>query len=398
MAREYRPYTTGRQGKNRRLKMVMLTLIVVIVGLVILIKSQKGQPAEQSEPTPLPRVALNDVLPPSRSALDPARSATQNTTSAPVTPAPVTATPVTPAPVTPAPVTPVPDIAASVEPAPAAATTPETAPVQPSPVPVEAVEDAMEKTSLEAQQLIEKALKLRDSGNIVAARDLLNDALNMQLSPQVRAGVKIQMSKMSDLWLFSKDVLQGDKLTSLYLVQSGDLLSKISSQHKVPYEILMKINDIARPESLRAGRRIKVIHGPFNAVINRTTFTMDLYLQTVYVKSYKVGLGKPEHTTPTGRWVAAPGGKMISPTWTDPDTGKTYLGSDPDYPLGSRWIALDGIEGNAKGRTGFALHGTKDPDTIGTQSSRGCIRLFNGDVIEVYNLLEPGQSSVVVTD
>ena len=89
---------------------------------------------------------------------------------------------------------------------------------------------------------------------------------------------------------------------------------------------------------------------------------------------------------------------MIKPTWTDPDTGKTYLGSDPDYPLGSRWIALDGIEGDAKGRTGFALHGTKEPETIGTQSSRGCIRLFNGDVIEVYDLMEPGQTGVIVMD
>ncbi|HPY76430.1 MAG TPA: L,D-transpeptidase, partial [Anaerohalosphaeraceae bacterium] len=61
-------------------------------------------------------------------------------------------------------------------------------------------------------------------------------------------------------------------------------------------------------------------------------------------------------------------------------------------------IGLEGLEGDAKGRTGFAIHGTKDPETIGTQSSKGCIRLYNGDVIELYNLLFAGYSQVRVAD
>lgn len=384
MTKSYRPYTMDRRLKNRRLKLVMLSLIVVIVGLVVLIKSQPAEsPARTDEASP-PRVELNDVLPPSRVAAE--RASVRTPTPQPAAPAPEPVRDPAPLPTPP----PVQEIEAvqTVEPVLA----------EPVRAVAAAIEQAGDKTSPEAQELIEKALKLRDAGNLIAARDLLNDALNMQLSEQVRTGVMMQLSKLSEIWLFGRDVLQGDTLTGHYLVQPGDLLSTIGRRHKVPFEILMKMNDIARPELLRAGARIKVIHGPFNAVINRTTFTMDLYLQNIYVKSYKVGLGRPEHTTPTGRWMVAPGGKMISPTWTDPDTGRTYLGSDPDYPLGSRWIALDGIEGDAKGRTGFALHGTKEPATIGTLSSRGCVRLHNGDVIEVYNLMEPGHSGVVVTD
>ena len=71
---------------------------------------------------------------------------------------------------------------------------------------------------------------------------------------------------------------------------------------------------------------------------------------------------------------------------------------DPDYPLGSRWIALEGISGEAKGRSGFAIHGTKIPEEIGTAGSRGCIRLYNSDAILVYNLLTPGLSRVEVVD
>jgi LysM repeat protein len=382
--------------------MVMLALIVVIVGLVILIKSRSSSAPEVVDSTPS-RVELKDVLPPSRPVANPSPAPTpapRQTTPPSSEPMPIAASPVAvprPAPVA-LPQPQIPPTAQAVPPVVPGEVSPAASPDMRQPVQPAALDDAMDKTSLEAQQLIEKALNLRDAGNIVAARDLLNDALNMKLSPQVRAGVKVQMAKLSEKWLFSRDVLQGDKLTAQYLVQPGDLLTRIGRQHKVPFEILLRINGLARPESLQAGRRIKVVHGPFNAVVNRTTYTMDLFLQNVYVKSYKVGLGKAEHNTPTGRWLVAQGGKMIKPTWTDPDTGKTYLGSDPDYPLGSRWIALDGIEGDAKGRTGFALHGTKEPESIGTQSSRGCIRLFNGDVIEVYDLMEPGQSGVIVMD
>jgi len=116
------------------------------------------------------------------------------------------------------------------------------------------------------------------------------------------------------------------------------------------------------------------------------------------VRSFPVGLGKPGMETPTGFWVVKQGGKLISPTWTDPVSGKTYEAEDPDYPLGSRWIGLEGLKGGAVGRTGFAIHGTKNPEEIGTAGSQGCVRLHNGDAILVYNLLVPGHSQVEIVE
>ena len=160
----------------------------------------------------------------------------------------------------------------------------------------------------------------------------------------------------------------------------------------------MEINNIKRPESLRAGETIKVINGPFHVRIYRSSFTLDLFLQNTFIRSFSVGLARAGHETPTGLWIVKPDGKMISPTWTDPDTGKTYEAEDPDYPLGSRWIGLEGVKGAAKGRTGFAIHGTKNPDEIGTASSRGCVRLHNGNVVLMYNVLMPGVSQVEIVD
>lgn len=119
----------------------------------------------------------------------------------------------------------------------------------------------------------------------------------------------------------------------------------------------------------------------------------------MYVRSFRVGLGKPGYETPTGLWRVQEGGKLISPDWTDPDNpGRVYKASDPDYPLGSRWIALDGVEGAAKGRDGFAIHGTKEPEQIGSAGSRGCIRMYNGEAVLMYNLLVPLYSQVEVFD
>jgi LysM repeat protein len=283
---------------------------------------------------------------------------------------------------------------------------PETVPPKPvmPPIPepnlsVTAPGSASEPNS-KAAGLITEAVALLNAKppRIIDARDRLNEVLSLPLSEQQRAFVKKRLSELADEWLFSRKIFPQDKLCGAYKVEAGELLSSVGSQFKVPYEILMEINKVSRPEALQAGETIKVINGPFHAIIYRSAFTMDLYLQNTFVRSFPVGLGQPGKETPTGLWRVKPDGKLISPTWTDPDTGKTYEAENPDYPLGSRWIGLEGTEGEAKGRTGFAIHGTKNPKEIGAAGSRGCIRLHNGDAILVYNLLMPGFSQVKVVE
>jgi LysM repeat protein len=220
------------------------------------------------------------------------------------------------------------------------------------------------------------------------------------MSEQQRAFVKERLSELAEKWLFSRTIFPQDRLCGSYKVKPGELLSTIGKQFKVPYEILMEINKIDRPEALQTGETIKVINGPFHVRVYRSTFTMDLYLQNTFVRSFPVGLGKPGMETPTGLWAVkvGKGGKMIKPSWKDPISGKTYEAEDEDYPLGSRWIGLEGIKGEAVGRTGFAIHGTKDPNQIGIAGSQGCIRLHNGNAILVYNLLEPGESRVEIVE
>ena len=266
--------------------------------------------------------------------------------------------------------------------------------------PVEEVIAIAEEAANEVESIVETVAEEVEPAELIALRDKLNESVvSGELTAVEILTVKRQLTELSEKWLFSRDTFPGDTLTGLYKVQNGDLLSNIGKKFSVPYQILMTINNIKRPETLRAGETIKVIKGPFHSRIDLSSFTMDLYLgNKTYVKTYDIGIGGQGKETPTGRWLVKKGGKLVKPTWVDPDTNKTYVPDDPDYPLGSRYIALEGLEGNAKGRTGFAVHGTKDPESISTRSSRGCIRLYNGDVLEFYSLVFEGLSEVRIAD
>lgn len=91
------------------------------------------------------------------------------------------------------------------------------------------------------------------------------------------------------------------------------------------------------------------------------------------------------------------------PTWTptrsmierEPELEKYAKGMPPglDNPLGARALYL-----YQNGRdTMYRLHGTNEPHSIGQAVSSGCIRLFNQDIIDLYNRTPLGTSVVVLT-
>jgi lipoprotein-anchoring transpeptidase ErfK/SrfK len=51
---------------------------------------------------------------------------------------------------------------------------------------------------------------------------------------------------------------------------------------------------------------------------------------------------------------------------------------------------------NTGGDTGFRIHGTIHPESIGTSASSGCIRMLNREVIELYAETRIG-TKVIVT-
>ncbi len=146
-----------------------------------------------------------------------------------------------------------------------------------------------------------------------------------------------------------------------------------------------------------------MINGPFFAVVTKSKFTLDLYLGnpggpgSTYVESFPVGLGL-NNSTPTGTWVIQ--SKVPHPPYDSP-AGRDHQHFDPDdpkNPIGVYWMGLQGTEGDAVGGQSYGIHGTIDPASIGTQSSEGCIRLRNDDVLKLAELLVERKSSVKVVN
>ncbi|QOJ19059.1 MAG: L,D-transpeptidase [Phycisphaeraceae bacterium] len=160
----------------------------------------------------------------------------------------------------------------------------------------------------------------------------------------------------------------------------------------------MRINRIQDERKVQAGQRIKLVTGPFHAVVSKSKYRLDLYLgddaDRVLVGSYKVGLGEYD-STPVGMFKI--GSKLINPEWRNPrNLREHYLPDDPQNPLGERWIGLIGVDDNTREFTGYGIHGTIEPQTIGTQASMGCVRMLPDDVALIYEVLMPGGSMVEI--
>jgi len=115
---------------------------------------------------------------------------------------------------------------------------------------------------------------------------------------------------------------------------------------------------------------------------------------------YSVGVGRSEALNFQGSAVV--GRKEKWPRWTPTATMvaaipryRAYAGGMPGgigNPLGARALYLyrDGQD------TYFRLHGTNEPESIGGAVSSGCIRLFNHDIIDLYNRVPVGTHVTVV--
>ena len=90
------------------------------------------------------------------------------------------------------------------------------------------------------------------------------------------------------------------------------------------------------------------------------------------------------------------GSKLVNPTWTNPRTGQFFPADDPENPIGEYWMGLRGMDDTNVGERGFGIHGTIEPESIGTDSSMGCVRLRDGEIDMIYAVMAEGISTIDV--
>ncbi|WP_243103833.1 L,D-transpeptidase family protein [Clostridium sp. JN-1] len=105
-------------------------------------------------------------------------------------------------------------------------------------------------------------------------------------------------------------------------------------------------------------------------IVDTTTNSLSVFKEGKLFKTYKVASGKSTTPSPIGTW------KII---------GKDTWGSG----FGGRWMGLNVPWGK------YGIHGTLAPNSIGWNSSHGCIRMKNNEVKELYSYIPVGTTVVI---
>ena len=122
-------------------------------------------------------------------------------------------------------------------------------------------------------------------------------------------------------------------------------------------------------------------------LLNIPEYTLRLMDGNTVVREYEVAVGTAIEQTPVGKFTVF--FKEKNPTWY-PASGfedKTPMPPGPDNPLGSRWFEF---------APAFGIHGTHKLWTVDYPVSGGCVRMYNPDVEELYDLVDIG-TPVIVT-
>lgn len=179
-------------------------------------------------------------------------------------------------------------------------------------------------------------------------------------------------------------------------LEKGDTLPDIARHFGLGINAISAANpgvDVWVPE---AGERITL---PLNfilpdtprkgIVINLATMRLFQYKEngtSLAVSTYPVGVGAKDRPTPTGQMRVAR--KTARPTWHVPasiaedhrkkgDILPAAVPPGPDNPLGEYALYLS--------KTGYLIHGTNKPASIGLTATNGCMRLYPENVTTLFN-------------
>ncbi len=227
-----------------------------------------------------------------------------------------------------------------------------------------------------------RARRELEEGDLEAARETYLEILERFPSGTVGEEAREALGEINLELLYSPVISPG---FGRYTVRSGDTLTSIAARHGTTAELLAGINGIDG-HLIHIGQTLKVPRERFEVVVSKSENNLTLYYGGEFFKRYPVGTGLGG-STPEGEFRVVT--KLIDPPWYH--RGRVIPPHDPDNILGTRWLGFQDPY------AAYGIHGTVEPETIGTQSSAGCVRMLNRDVEELFDFL-PRQTRVIIRE
>jgi len=175
---------------------------------------------------------------------------------------------------------------------------------------------------------------------------------------------------------------QKDLLLPPHIVAPGDTLQSIASPLQVPWQLVGKINGVGDPSQLVEGEHLKVVRGPFDAVISVSRRRMSLQVGGNYAGSFPVVLGQQMYQR-VGQSVAVldirrPGatvehGSIASQVAYAPSAGPKSI------------VLGDGL----------SIEGVEDPSLVADSAAATSVVVSLRDLDDIADILGPGSQVMV---
>jgi hypothetical protein len=179
-------------------------------------------------------------------------------------------------------------------------------------------------------------------------------------------------------------------------VHPGDSLialrKRVLAEHtdlRICTGLIARANQLRSETSIRPDDTLRVPTDEADVLVDLSARWAFYRLGGEVAAAWEVGIGKDESETTPGVYTI--GTKQKNPPWFPPGRDMVAYG-DPENPLGTRWLAWNDENGRT---TSLGFHGTSDESGVGQRVSRGCIRMRNADVEELFEILPQGSTVVV---
>ena len=240
-------------------------------------------------------------------------------------------------------------------------------------------------SAVDVQRIYNQAQAQLAAGKLVEASALLDEVIEKTTNPDLKNNA-LRVQGRINVKLFLSAVPTPEKKS--YVIQPGDSLDRIARNNGTTVELIRAMNGI-EGNLIYPGARLMLPAAPFSVEVHKTARQLDLKIGDTLFKRYAVGVGR-YGKTPTGTFSTVVHQK--NPDWTPPSGGIVKFG-DPRNVLGTRWMSFEDKE--RPDLKGFGIHGTADRESIGGETSNGCIRMLNEDVEELFLLIPRGTQVVI---
>ena len=168
---------------------------------------------------------------------------------------------------------------------------------------------------------------------------------------------------------------QQDLLLPPHVVAAGETLPAIAAPLGVSWQLLAKINGISDPQALQPGEQLKLVRGPFDAVVSLSRRRLSLQLGGNYAGSFPVTMGR--------QFLDRVGGSLpvVSVQRGGPDAATLPGGPAPRAAV----ILGDGMAIEAADPAGFA----------GDAAPQASLVVSPRDLAELLDILGPGSRVLV---